>query len=57
MTMIVYAFLQHRRLAQAEKKNQRTSISAKLAGGTPSHRRSHSSTATTTMPSLQKANP
>jgi Transposase DDE domain len=34
MTMIAYAFLQHRRLAQAgrKKKNQRTSASAKPAG-------------------------
>jgi hypothetical protein len=42
MTMIAYAVLQHRRLAQAgrKKKNQRTSASAKLAGGAPSHRRS-----------------
>jgi hypothetical protein len=33
MTMIAYAFLQHRRLTQArrEKKNQRTTASAKLA--------------------------
>jgi SRSO17 transposase len=59
MTMIAYAFLQHRRLAQAgrKKKNQRTSASAKPARGTPSHRRSHSSTATTRMPILQKKNP
>jgi SRSO17 transposase len=59
MTMIAYAFLQHRRLAQAgrKKKKQRTAASAELAGGTPSHRRSHSSTATTTMPLLQKTNP
>jgi SRSO17 transposase len=54
MTMIAYAFLQHRRLAQAgrKKKNPRTSASAKLAGGAPSHRRSDSSNATTTMPIL-----
>jgi len=47
MTMIAYAFLQHRRLAQAgrKKKNQRTTASAKLTGRTPRHRRSHSSTA------------
>src|SRR5215470_1053935 len=43
MTMIAYAFLQHRRLAQAgrKKKNPRTSASAKPAGGTPRYRRSH----------------
>src|SRR6516225_8000838 len=59
MTMIAYAFLQHRRLAQAgrKKKNPRTSAPAKLAGCAPSHRRSHSSTAATTMPILQKTNP
>jgi SRSO17 transposase len=59
MTLIAYAFLQHRRLAQAgrKKKNQRTSASAKLAGRTPSHRRSHSSTAISPMPILPKTNP
>src|SRR6516164_2354296 len=59
MTMIAYAFLQHRRLAQVgrKKKNQRTSASAKLACGTPGNRRSHSSTATASMPLLQKTNP
>jgi hypothetical protein len=56
MTMIAYTFLQHRRLAQAgrKKKNQRTSTSAKLASGPKRHRRSHSSTATSAMPMLQK---
>src|SRR6201993_239096 len=59
MTMIAYAFLQHRRLAYAgrKKKNQRTSASAKLAGRTPCYRRSHSSAATTRMPILQKTTP
>ena len=59
MTMIAYAFLQHRRLAAsgAEKKNQRASTSAKLAGGTPRYRRPHSSTANSAMPILQKTNP
>jgi SRSO17 transposase len=59
MTMIAYTFLQHRRLVQAgrKKKNQRTSASAKLAGGTPRHRRSHSSTAISAMPMLQKRHP
>ena len=59
MTMIAYAFLQHRRLTKVgrEKKNQRTSASAKLAGGTPRHRRSHSSTAVSAMPVLQKRHP
>src|SRR5690242_20046178 len=59
MTMIAYTFLQHRRLAQAgrKKKNQRPPTSAKLAGRTPRHRRSHSSTAIPAMPILQKTNP
>jgi SRSO17 transposase len=37
MTMIAYAFLQHRRLIRAkrEKKNQRTTTSAKLASRAP----------------------
>ena len=39
MTMIAYAFLQSRRLAQAkrEKKNPRTAPSAELAGGPAGH--------------------
>ena len=47
MTMIAYAFLQHRRLttARREKKNQRTTTSAKLARRAPRYRRSHHSTA------------
>jgi SRSO17 transposase len=59
MTMIAYAFLQHRRLAQAgrKKKNQRTSTSAKLAGHTPRNRRPHSSTANSAMSILQTTNP
>jgi SRSO17 transposase len=58
MTMIAYAFLQHRRLAQAgrKKKNQRTSTSAELAGHTPRHRRTHRSTTTSAMSVLQKTN-
>ncbi len=58
MTMIAYAFLQHRRLAQAgrKKKNQRASTSAEPAGRTPSHRRTHRSTTTAAMPVLQKTN-
>ena len=58
MTMIAYAFLQHRRLAQAgrKKKNQRASASAEPAGRTPSHRRTHHSTTTAAMPVLQKTN-
>ena len=58
MTMIAYAFLQHRRLAQAGrgKKNQRASASAEPAGRTPGHRRTHRSTTTAAMPVLQRQN-
>src|SRR6202795_2333819 len=58
MTMIAYAFLQHRRLAQAgrKKKNQRSTASAEPAGRTPSHRRSHPSATKSAMPILQKTN-
>ena len=58
MTMIAYAFLQHRRIAKAgrKKKNQRTATSAKLACRTPRHHRTHRSTAATAMPALQKTN-
>jgi SRSO17 transposase len=58
MTMIAYAFLQHRRLAQAgrKKKNQRASASAKPAGRAPRHRRTHRSTTASAMPILQKTN-
>src|SRR6201988_3478257 len=58
MTMIAYAFLQHRRLAQAgrKKKNQRSTASPEPAGRTPSHRRSHRSSTTSAMPVLQKTN-
>src|SRR6267143_1633298 len=58
MMMIAYAFLQHRRIAQAgrKKKNQRTATSAKLACRTPRHHRTHRSTAATAMPALQKTN-
>ncbi|MCA1438574.1 transposase, partial [Bradyrhizobium sp. BRP20] len=47
MTMIAYAFLQHRRLAHAgrKKKNQWASASTNHARRTPRHRRSHSSAA------------
>ncbi|MEH2534957.1 SRSO17 transposase [Bradyrhizobium sp. AZCC 1588] len=51
MTTIAYAFLQHRRLAQAGgKTNQRASASAEPAGRTPRHRRTHRSTTTAAMP-------
>jgi len=43
MTMIAYAFLQHRRLTKRrrKKKNQRTTASTKLARRAPRHRRPH----------------
>src|SRR6266516_2680372 len=55
MTMIAYAFLQHRRLTKArrEKKNQRTTASTKLASRAPRHRRPHHSAASA-MPALPK---
>ncbi|WGR97686.1 IS701 family transposase [Bradyrhizobium sp. ISRA443] len=59
MTMIAYAFLQHRRLAHAgrKKKNQRASASTNHARRTSRHRRSHPSAAVSAVPILPKANP
>jgi SRSO17 transposase len=56
MTMIAYAFLQHRRLktARREKKNQRAAASTDIARGAPSHRRIGNSATTAAMPILQK---
>jgi len=56
MTMIAFAFLQHRRLKKVrrEKKNQRTAASAKLTSGASRHRRTHRSTAAATLPALPK---
>src|SRR5450830_510190 len=56
MTMIAYAFLQHRRLAAArrKKKNQRAAASADFASRSPRHPRTHRSTATAAMPALPK---
>ena len=56
MTMIAYAFLQHRRLAKArrEKKNQRAATSTKPASRAPRHHRAHRSTANSAMPALPK---
>src|SRR5881397_3380340 len=56
MTMIAFAFLQHRRLKKMrrEKKNQRTAASAKLTSGASRHRRTHRSTAAATLPALPK---
>ena len=58
MTMIAYAFLQHRRLVQAgrKKKNQRPTASAEPAGRAPRHHRVHRSTTTSAMSLLQKTN-
>jgi SRSO17 transposase len=56
MTMIAYAFLQHRRLktARREKKNQRAAPATNLAGGASGHPRTNHSTTTATMPALPK---
>ena len=56
MTMIAYAFLQHRRLAEAgrEKKNQWPASSAKPASGASRHRQSHASITASAMPALPK---
>src|SRR6266568_3592158 len=56
MTMIAYAFLQHRRLSKVrrEKKSHRTTTSANFARRTPRHPRTHRSTTATAMPTLQK---
>lgn len=58
MTMIAYAFLQHRRIATAarKKKDQRPTATAEFAGRAPRHRRVHSSTTKSAMPILQKTN-
>jgi SRSO17 transposase len=56
MTMIAYAFLQHRRLANPGrgKKNRRAAASTKPARRTAGHRRSRSETAALAMSALQK---
>ena len=56
MTMIAYAFLQHRRLATArrEKKNQRAAASANFARRTPRHPRTLRSTTAAAVPALSK---
>jgi len=56
MTMLAFAFLQHRRLKTARrgKKNQWTAASTKLAVRPPRHRRARRSTAIETMPALSK---
>src|SRR5271168_2011475 len=59
MTMIAYAFLQHRRLAHAgrKKKNQRASASTNNARRTSRHRQSRPSAAVSAVSVLQKTNP
>jgi SRSO17 transposase len=54
MTMIAYAFLQHRRLAspRREKKNQRAAASTNLASRAPRHPRTLRSTLAAAMPVL-----
>jgi SRSO17 transposase len=56
MTMIAYAFLQHRRLATTRrgKKNQRTASAAKPTRGASCHRQSHASITASAMPALPK---
>jgi SRSO17 transposase len=56
MTMIAYAFLQHRRLAAArrEKKNQRAAASANSASRAPRHPRTHRWTTAAAMSALPK---
>ena len=56
LTMIAYAFLQHRRLATAgrKKKNQRATASSNLAGRAPRHPRTLRPTVTAAMPILPK---
>jgi SRSO17 transposase len=56
MTMIAYAFLQHRRLvtAKRKKKNQRAATSANLTRRPQRHPRTLPSTTTATLSALQK---
>jgi SRSO17 transposase len=54
MTMIAYAFLQHRRLTKVrrKKKNQRATTSTDVAGRPPRHRQPHHSKKPATMSKL-----
>ena len=59
MTMIAYAFLQHRRLTKVgrKKKNQRSAASTHVASHPPRHRRSHHSikpSAVSVLPNLDR---
>ena len=54
MTMIAYAFLQHRRLAVAKrgKKSRRATTTAKLAGSASCHHHLYDPRIAATMPTL-----
>jgi hypothetical protein len=56
MTMIAYAFLQHRRLktAKREKKNQRPTTAADFARRAPRHPRTLRPTTAEALPALSK---
>src|SRR5262249_2783214 len=56
MTMIAYAFLQHRRLAadRRKKKNHGATASTDLASRAPRYPRTHRSATTAAMPALPK---
>src|SRR5258708_20822331 len=56
MTMIAYAFLQHRRLAATapKKKHQRAPASSNFARRAPRHSRTFRSTTAAPMPALSK---
>ena len=56
MTMIAYAFLQHRRLEEAgrKKKNRRSAAATKPTRGAQRHRQSHASIVASSMPALPK---
>jgi SRSO17 transposase len=56
MTMIAYAFLQHRRLEEAgrKKKNRRSAAATKPTRGAQRHRQSHASIVASAMPVLPK---
>jgi SRSO17 transposase len=57
MTMIAYAFLQHRRLARnskSGKKNQRAAAATDITRSAPGHPRTYRSAPTATMPALPK---
>src|SRR5271154_911245 len=54
MTMIAYAFLQHRRLTKVRrgKKNQRSASSTDVTGGPPRHHRPHRAIKSSAMSAL-----